>query len=290
MDDAFIALERCVHHTTILMEMVGELNLRGEIHVMTRGYEMMAECIQTLRKVTQHVKRIQDIVHTLNTQESDMFTHNEEMLVDEFNAIQKGYLHVKELEEIVYQMNIQEQHAIQQEALETLHVKEDDHPASLVNKKRTFSNQQNAKERIEEEKQVRIRELAKIRSKNKYAEIKRFLNSLSDDAKTEHAKIKKELVNEVKQDLAKACSKEKRKIRNKRKEEEVNRILTRLSDDEIMAAVLQSLGHSSTISVNLLPAYTLWLFTATKYHKNGRLMNRLRLMTAFVVEYFSIAQ
>ena len=283
--EGFIALERSVHHVTMLTEMVSELNLSGQMHVMTWGNEMLADGFHTLRKITQRVKEIEEIVHTLKIQESDIIAHGEEMLVDEFNALQKDYLHVKELEEIVHQMNNQE-HAIQQDALEDLRVNVDS--ASSVNKKRTFSTQQNAKERIEEEKQVRIRERAKIRSKNKYADVKRFLNSLSDDAKMEHAKMKKELVNEVKQECAKACPKEKRKMRNKKKNEELNRILKRLPDDEMMATVLQSLGHPSTISVDLLSNYTLWLFTATKYHKNGRLMNRWALMKAFVVEYFSL--
>ena len=286
--EGFIALERSVHHVTMLMETVSELNLSGQMHAMTWGNEMLADGFHTLRKITQCVKGIQKIVHTLKIQESDMIAHGEEMLVDEFKALQKDYLHVKELEEIVHQMNIQEQYAIHQEALEDFCVKVDS--ASSVNKKRTFSTQQDAKERIEEEKQVRIRELAKIRSKKKYAEVKRFLNNLSDDAKLEHAKMKKELANEEKQECAKACPKEKRKMRNKKKNEELNRILKRLPDDEMMATVLQSLGHPSTISVDLLSNYTLWLFTATKYHKNGRLMNRWVLMKAFVVEYFSIAR
>jgi hypothetical protein len=333
--EGFIALERSVHHVTMLTEMVSELNLSGQMHVMTWGDEMLADGFHTLRKITQRVKGIEEIVHTLKIQESDMIAHDEEMLVDEFNALQRDYLHVKELEEIVHQINIQD-HAIQQEPLEDLRVNVDSvppvnkkrkfftqqeaqklfeekerlresarmrmrrnkaevnpdvepkmnhHPASSVNKKRTFFTQEEA-EKLFEEKE-RGREYAKIRMKKKREGVMHILNSLSDDAKIKRATIEKELANEVTQECAKVCPEEKKKIRIKRNSEKIDRIIKRLSDDDMMTAVLQSLGHTNTIGVDLLSAYTLWLFTATKYSKNGRLMTRLALMKAFVVEYFS---
>jgi hypothetical protein len=59
----------------------------------------------------------------------------------------------------------------------------------------------------------------------------------------------------------------------------------------MMTAVLQSLGHTNTIGVDiLLSIYTLWLFNATKYDMNGCLMNQFALMKAFAVEYLSIVQ
>ena len=59
----------------------------------------------------------------------------------------------------------------------------------------------------------------------------------------------------------------------------------------MMTAVLQSLGHTNMIGVDiLLSIYTLWLFNATKYDTNGHLMNQMALMKAFVVEYLSIVQ
>jgi hypothetical protein len=75
----------------------------------------------------------------------------------------------------------------------------------------------------------------------------------------------------------------------KEKRAEDNRILS-LSDDDMMTAVLQSLGYPRTIGADLLSIYTLWLFTATKSHRNGRPINQLALMKAFAVEYFSLAR
>ena len=113
----------------------------------------------------------------------------------------------------------------------------------------------------------------------------------------EHAK---ELAKEHAKELAKEHAKEHAKeridhyresanMRMRKKRAEDNRILS-LSDDDMMTAVLQSLGHSNTIGADILSVYTLWLFTATKYHKNGRLMNRFALMNAFIVEYVSLAR
>ena len=61
--EGFIALERSVHHVTMLTEMVSELNLSGQTHVMTWGNEMLADGFHTLRKITQRVKEIEEIVH-----------------------------------------------------------------------------------------------------------------------------------------------------------------------------------------------------------------------------------
>ncbi len=112
----------------------------------------------------------------------------------------------------------------------------------------------------------------------------------------ERANVKKAeeaLAKEKEKALAKALAKEKEKapatMRMKEKRAEATRILS-LSDDDMMTAVLQSLGHPCTIAADLLSVYTLWLLTATKSHKNGRPMNRLALMKAFAVEYFSLAR
>ena len=112
----------------------------------------------------------------------------------------------------------------------------------------------------------------------------------------ERANVKKAeeaLAKEKEKERAKALAKEKEKapatMRMKEKRAEDNRILS-LSDDDMMTAVLQSLGYPRTIGADLLSIYTLWLFTATKSHKNGRPMNRLALMKAFAVEYFSLAR
>ena len=103
--------------------------------------------------------------------------------------------------------------------------------------------------------------------------------------------LAKERAKEEEKERAKALSKEKEKesakMRMRKKRADATRILS-LSDDDMMTAVLQSLGHPKTIGADLLSVYTLWLFTATKYHKNRRLMNRLALMNAFVVEYVSL--
>ena len=105
----------------------------------------------------------------------------------------------------------------------------------------------------------------------------------------EHAK---ELAKEHAKELAKERIdhyRESAKMRMRKKRADATRILS-LSDDDMMTAVLQSLGHPKTIGADLLSVYTLWLFTATKYHKNGRLMNQLALMNAFAVEYLSLAR
>ena len=45
--EGFIALERSVHHVTMLMETVSELNLSGQMHAMTWGNEMLADGFHT---------------------------------------------------------------------------------------------------------------------------------------------------------------------------------------------------------------------------------------------------
>ena len=102
-------------------------------------------------------------------------------------------------------------------------------------------------------------------------------------------KAEKELADEKEKERAKESAKESAKMRMREKRAEATRILS-LSDDDMMTAVLQSLGHPRTMGVDLLSIYTLWLFRATKTHKNGHRMNRLALMKAFAVEYVSIAQ
>jgi hypothetical protein len=121
----------------------------------------------------------------------------------------------------------------------------------------------------------------------------------TDGSATEYAKayatMEKERANVKKAEeaLAKERAKEKEKapatMRMKEKRAEDNRILS-LSDDDMMTAVLQSLGYPRTIGADLLSIYTLWLFTATKSHRNGRPINQLALMKAFAVEYFSLAR
>jgi hypothetical protein len=116
---------------------------------------------------------------------------------------------------------------------------------------------------------------------------------------TARAKMEKELANVKKAEEALAKEEEKERAKEKekalaimsmrKKRAEDNRILS-LSDDDMMTAVLQSLGHPRTIGADLLSVYTLWLFTATKSHRNGRPINRLALMKAFAVEYFSLAR
>jgi hypothetical protein len=122
------------------------------------------------------------------------------------------------------------------------------------------------------------------------ANVKKAEEALAKEKEKERAKA---LAKEKEKERAKALAKEKEKapatMRMKEKRAEDNRILS-LSDDDMMTAVLQSLGYPRTIGADLLSIYTLWLFTATKSHKNGRPMNRLALMKAFVVEYFSLAR
>ena len=128
---------------------------------------------------------------------------------------------------------------------------------------------------------------AHVKMEKELAKVKKAEEALAK----EHAK-------EEEKERAKALSKEhakeridhyreSAKMRMRKKRADATRILS-LSDDDMMTAVLQSLGHPKTIGADLLSVYTLWLFTATKYHKNGRLMNQLALMNAFAVEYFSL--
>jgi cation transport ATPase len=137
------------------------------------------------------------------------------------------------------------------------------------------------------------------------AKVKKAEEALAKEEEKERAKAKKaeerakaKKAEERAKALAKALAKERidhdresAKMCMRMKREESKRIPNSLSDDDMMTAVLQSLGHPSMIGVDLLLSiYTLWLFRATKYHRNGRLMNRLALMKSFAVEYFSIAR
>jgi len=145
------------------------------------------------------------------------------------------------------------------------------------------------------------RRRASTEEERRYAKRPRTDGSATEYAKA-HATMEKERANvkkaeealakEEEKERAKALAKEKEKapatMRMKEKRAEATRILS-LSDDDMMTAVLQSLGCPRTIGADLLSVYTLWLFTATKSHKNGRPMNQLALMKAFAVKYFSLA-
>ena len=129
------------------------------------------------------------------------------------------------------------------------------------------------------------KEHAKARAKMEkaLAKVEKAEKELADEKEKERAK-------ERAKEEEKERAKESAKMRMRKKRAESNRNLESLSDDDMMTAVLQSLGHPRTMGVDLLSIYTLWLFRATKTHKNGHRMNRLALMKAFAVEYVSIAQ
>ncbi len=146
------------------------------------------------------------------------------------------------------------------------------------------------------------RRRASTEEERRYAKRPRTDVSATEYAKA-HAKMERERANvkkaedaltrEEEKERAKERAKEKKKERDRTRAREKratsNHILS-LSDDDMMTAVLQSLGCPRTIGVDLLSVYTLWLFTATKSYKNRRPMNRLALMKAFAVEYFSLAR
>jgi hypothetical protein len=143
-----------------------------------------------------------------------------------------------------------------------------------------------------EKEKTHTTEYAKAHAKmeKERANVKKAEEALAKERAKEE---EKERAKALAKERVKAIAKEKEKalatmsMRKKRAED--NRILS-LSDDDMMTAVLQSLGHPRTIGADLLSVYTLWLFTATKSHKNGRPMNRLALMNAFAVKYVSLAR
>lgn len=134
------------------------------------------------------------------------------------------------------------------------------------------------------------RELAKM-EKELAEEEKTYAIERAKEYAKAYATMEKERANVKKAEeaLAKEKEKERATMRMKEKRAEDNRILS-LSDDDMMTAVLQSLGYPRTIGADLLSIYTLWLFTATKSHRNGRPINRLALMKAFAVKYVSLAR
>ena len=137
------------------------------------------------------------------------------------------------------------------------------------------------KAHTEEKAYVIEHDKARAKMEKELAKVKKAEEALAKEHAKEHAKERtKERIDHYR---------ESAKMRMRKKRADTTRILS-LSDDDMMTAVLQSLGHPNTIGADLLSVYTLWLFTATKYHKNGRLMNQLALMNAFAVEYLSLAR